>query len=169
MKQYTKIAQIIQLRTKLLPEVFEGNPTVANITGSRALRTVQWGNDVYMVANFSAVENQIATLPDGTWYNYFTQQLQPVGDVTLQPGEMLLLTGKQLQLPNINTDVENVYIPELPNQILPPYNVTIYTISGQAVSVQRNVEQVNLSGFNHGLYLIQLEKNGQRVTKKVIR
>ncbi len=169
MKQYTKIAQIIQLRTKLLPEVFEGNPIVANITGSRALRTVQWGNDVYMVANFSAVENQIATLPDGTWYNYFTQQLQPAGDVTLLPGEMLLLTGKQLQLPNINTDVENVYIPELPNQILPPYNVTIYTISGQALSVQRNVEQVNLNGLNHGLYLIQLEKNGQRVTKKVIR
>ena len=169
MKQYTQIAQIIQLRTKLLPEVFEGNPTVANITGSRELRTVQWGSEVCLVANFSAVYDQTATVPEGTWYNYFTQQLQPAGDVTLKPGEMLLLTGKQLQLPNVNTDVENVFMPENTMDLLPPYNATIYTVSGQAVSVQYNVNQVNMNGLNDGLYLIQLEKNGQRVTKKVIR
>ena len=169
MKQYTQIAQIIQLRTKLLPEVFEGNPTVANITGSRELRTVQWGSEVCLVANFSAVYDQTATVPEGTWYNYFTQQLQPAGDVTLKPGEMLLLTGKQLQLPNVNTDVENVFVPENTMDMLPPYNATIYTVSGQAVSVQCNVNQVNMNGLNDGLYLIQLEKNGQRVTKKVIR
>ena len=169
MKQYTQIAQIIQLRTKLLPEVFEGNPTVANITGSRELRTVQWGSEVCLVANFSAVYDQTATVPEGTWYNYFTQQLQPAGDVTLKPGEMLLLTGKQLQLPNVNTDVENVFVPENTMDMLPPYNATIYTVSGQAVSVQYNVNQVNMNGLNDGMYLIQLEKNGQRVTKKVIR
>ena len=169
MKQYTQIAQIIQLRTKLLPEVFEGNPTVANITGSRELRTVQWGSEVCLVGNFSAVYDQTATVPEGTWYNYFTQQLQPAGDVTLKPGEMLLLTGKQLQLPNVNTDVENVFVPENTMDMLPPYNATIYTVSGQAVSVQYNVNQVNMNGLNDGMYLIQLEKNGQRVTKKVIR
>ena len=169
MKQYTQIAQIIQLRTKLLPEVFEGNPTVANITGSRELRTVQWGNEVCLVANFSAVYDQTATVPEGTWYNYFTQQLQPAGDVTLKPSEMLLLTGKQLQLPNVNTDVENVFVSENTMDMLPPYNATIYTVSGQAVSVQYNVNQVNMNGLNDGMYLIQLEKNGQRVTKKVIR
>lgn len=169
MKQYTQIAQIIQLRTKLLPEVFEGNPTVANITGSRELRTVQWGSDVCLVGNFSAVYDQTATVPEGTWYNYFTQQLQPAGDVTLKPGEMLLLTGKQLQLPNVDTDVENVFMPENTMDMLPPYNATIYTVSGQAVSVQYNVNQVNMNGLNDGMYLIQLEKNGQRVTKKVIR
>ena len=169
MKQYTQIAQIIQLRTKLLPEVFEGNPTVANITGSRELRTVQWGSDVCLVGNFSAVYDQTATVPEGTWYNYFTQQLQPAGDVTLKPGEMLLLTGKQLQLPNVDTDVENVFVPENTMDMLPPYNATIYTVSGQAVSVQYNVNQVNMNGLNDGMYLIQLEKNGQRVTKKVIR
>ena len=169
MKQYTQIAQIIQLRTKLLPEVFEGNPTVANITGSRELRTVQWGSEVCLVGNFSAVYDQTATVPEGTWYNYFTQQLQPAGDVTLKPGEMLLLTGKQLQLPNVNTDVENVFVPENTMDMLPPYNATVYTVSGQVVSVQHNVNQVNMNGLNDGLYLIQLEKNGQRVTKKVIR
>ena len=34
---------------------------------------------------------------------------------------------------------------------------------------QYNVEDVNLNGLNNGLYLIHYEKNGQRITKKVIR
>ena len=68
-----------------------------------------------------------------------------------------------------NTDVENVFVPENTMDLLPPYNATIYTVSGQAVSVQYNVNQVNMNGLNDGMYLIQLEKNGQRVTKKVIR
>lgn len=169
MKQYTQIAQIIQLRTKLLPEVFEGNPTVANVTGSRELRTVQWGNDVCLLGNFSAVFDQTATMPEGTWYNYFTQQQQPAGSVTLKPGEMLLLTGEQLQLPNIGTSVENIFLPVASAQILPPYDVTVYTIDGQTVSAQYNVEQVDLNNLNHGMYLIQYEKNGQRVVEKIVR
>ena len=68
-----------------------------------------------------------------------------------------------------DTDVENIFVPESTLDMLPPYNVTIYTVSGQAVSVQRNAEYVNMNGLNNGLYLIQFEKNGQRVTKKVIR
>lgn len=70
---------------------------------------------------------------------------------------------------SFNTDVENVFIPELSTEIQPPYNATIYTLSGQVVSVQYNVEQVDINALNRGLYLIQYEKNGQRVTKKVIR
>ena len=168
MKQYEIIAQTIQLRTKLLPQVFEGNPTQTNIQGSRALRVVRWGDDVYLAGNFSAVEDQIVTIPDGTWYNYFTQTAQTSGTMTLKPGEMLLLTGKQIKLPTIPTGIENIFIPEGPTEILPPYNVTIYTISGQAISVQRNVEQVDMNGLS-GMYLIQYEKNGECVTKKVIR
>ena len=168
MKQYEIIAQTIQLRTKLLPQVFEGNPTQTNIQGSRALRVVRWGDDVYLAGNFSAVEDQTVTIPDGTWYNYFTQTAQTSGTVTLKPGEMLLLTGKQIKLPAIPTGIENIFIPEGPTEILPPYNVTIYTISGQAISVQRNVEQVDMNGLS-GMYLIQYEKNGQRVVEKIVR
>ena len=87
----------------------------------------------------------------------------------------MILTGSAVKLPEISTNfgfltsVEDVLAPEAITEILPPYDVTIYTISGQAVSHQRNVEQVNMNGLNNGLYLIQFEKNGQRVTKKVIR
>ena len=174
---FHKVGQAIQLRTRLMPQVFEGNPTKVDIGSGKAVRTIQWGSDVFVAGNFSATIEKTVTIPEGKWYNYYEQKEQTETTVTLAPGALMILTGTPQTLPEMqpfyafsrNTDVENVYIPELPNQILPPYNVTIYTISGQAVSVQRNVEQVNLSGFNHGLYLIQLEKNGQRVTKKVIR
>ena len=169
MKQYEKIAQMIQLRTKLIPTVFEGNPTRVDITSGKSIRTIQWGSDVFVAGNFNAVEDQTVTIPEGTWYNYFTQTAQTAGSVTLNPGELLLLTGQQIKLPTIATDVENVLIPELSTEILPPYNATIYTLSGQVVSVQYNVEQVDINALNRGLYLIQYEKNGQRVTKKVIR
>ena len=174
---FHKVGQAIQLRTRLMPQVFEGNPTKADIGSGKAVRTIQWGSDVFVAGNFSATTEKTVTIPEGKWYNYYEQKEQTETTVTLAPGALMILTGTPQTLPEMqpfyafsrNTDVENVYIPELPNQILPPYNVTIYTISGQAVSVQRNVEQVNLNGLNHGLYLIQLEKNGQRVTKKVIR
>ena len=174
---FHKVGQAIQLRTRLIPQVFEGNPTKVDIGSGKAVRTIQWGSDVFVAGNFSATTEKTVTIPEGKWYNYYEQKEQTETTVTLAPGALMILTGTPQTLPEMqpfyafsrNTDVENVYIPELPNQILPPYNVTIYTISGQAVSVQRNVEQVNLNGLNHGLYLIQLEKNGQRVTKKVIR
>ena len=95
--------------------------------------------------------------------------------ITNSPGALLILTGAPQKLPVMrpsylfDTAIEDVYIPETLTEILPPYDVTIYTVSGQAVSHQRNVEQVNMNGLNNGLYLIQFEKNGQRVTKKVIR
>ena len=58
---FTTCAQVIALRTQLMPSVFAGNPTAANIGSGAALRSVQWGNNVYAVANFSATDNQSAT------------------------------------------------------------------------------------------------------------
>lgn len=174
MTAFQKVGQIIQLRTRIMPEVFEGNPTAASLGSGKSLRYIQWGGNVFVAGNFGVTGNQTVTLPSGTWYNYF-QQKQQSGTITLTPGEVAIFTGKQVTLPQMPeaydfaTDVENIVIPEVPTEIIPPYNVTIYTISGQPISVQRNVEQVDLNGFNSGLYIIQYEKNGQRVAKKIIR
>ena len=175
MAAFQKVGQIIQLRTRIMPEVFEGNPTAVSLSDGEALRTIQWGSHVFVAGNFAATGDQTVTLPSGTWYNYFGQAKQTTTTMTLKPGEVAIFTGKQVALPEMpkgyafKTDVENVFIPEMPTEILPPYNVIIYTISGQAVSVQRNIEQVDMNALNKGVYLIQFEKNGQRVTKKVIR
>ncbi|MBQ5387569.1 MAG: T9SS type A sorting domain-containing protein [Paludibacteraceae bacterium] len=171
MEQYTKVAQTIHLRTKLLPNVFEGNPTQANINGGRALRTVQWGKDVFIAGNFSVVENQTVTIPEGTWYNYFKQEQLTANSLTLAPGELLILTSTQVELPKVGLDATTGLDDIINNatQPVPPYNVYVYNINGQLMNQQVNAMSADLTGLNSGLYIVQYEKNGQRVAKKVIR
>ncbi len=102
MEAYRKTAQAIQLRTRLLPEVFAGNPTAATLTSGKTIRSVQWGSDVYVVGNFSASATETSTLPDGTWYDYYADGTKENSHtVTLAPGELKIYTGKQLRLPSV--------------------------------------------------------------------
>jgi len=105
---YTKCAQAIQLRTKVLPKVFAGNPTSYSIGSSVKVRNVQWGSDVYVVANFDAGASQTVSLPDGTWYDYFQGGTKAEKEVTLKAGEVKIFTGYQVTLPNINQDLESL-------------------------------------------------------------
>ena len=174
MAAFQKVGQIIQLRTRLMPEVFEGNPTAQSIGGGKTVRTIQWGSDVFVAGNFAVTGNQTVTLPSGTWYNYFGQTKQTNSTITLAPGEVAIFTGKQVALPvmpagySFYTDVEDVVI-DTPVEMLPPYNVRVYTVNGQMVVSQSNVMEADLTGLRSGLYIVQYEKNGQRVSKKVIR
>ena len=166
---FKKVGQTIQLRTRLMPEVFEGNPTAVSVGSGRALRTIQWGSNVFVAGNFDVSGNQTVTVPAGTWYNYFEQKKQTATTITLAPGQYVVLTGKECKLPAITTDVEDVIFPGTTAEVLPPYNVTIYNVNGQVVSVQNNADQVNMGALMNGMYIIQLEKNGKTVTNKVIR
>ena len=103
---YTKCAQAIRLRTEIMPGVFAGNPTAQSLGSGAKVRYVQWGNDVYVVANFD-ISAQSATLPSGTWYDYYAGGTK-TGTVSLQPGELKIFTGKQVTLPVINTDLESL-------------------------------------------------------------
>ena len=166
---FKKVGQTIQLRTRLMPEVFEGNPTSTNIGGGAKLRTIQWGSNVFVAGNFDVTANQTVNVPSGTWYNYFEQKKQTATTITLAPGEFVILTGKECKLPAITTDLEDLVFPGATEEVLPPYNVTIYNVNGQVVSFQNNVEQVNMGALKNGMYIIQLEKNGKTATQKVIR
>ena len=103
---YTKCAQAIRLRTQIMPEVFAGNPTAAQLGSGQKVRYVQWGSNVYVVANFD-IAAQSATLPSGTWYDYYDGGTKS-GSLTLQPGELKIFTGKKVDLPAINTDLESM-------------------------------------------------------------
>ncbi|MBO7458873.1 MAG: hypothetical protein J6T80_06445 [Paludibacteraceae bacterium] len=105
---YTKCAQAIQLRTRIMPEVFAGNPTAQAIGGGAKVRYVQWGSDAYIVANFDPAEAQTVTLPSGTWYDYYAGGTSASGNITLQAGELKIFTGKQVTLPTINKDLESL-------------------------------------------------------------
>jgi glycosidase len=166
---FKKVGQTIQLRTRLLPSVFEGNPTASSLGSGKALRTIQWGSNVFVAGNFGVTGDQTVNVPSGTWYNYFEQKKQTATTITLAPGEFVILTGKECKLPAITTDLEDLVFPGATEEVLPPYNVTIYNVNGQVVSFQNNVEQVNMGALKNGMYIIQLEKNGKTATQKVIR
>ena len=102
---FTKCAQVITLRTQLMPEVFEGNPTSQNISSGNQLRKVQWGSNVFVAANFDVTGNQAVTLPSGTWYDYLNGASTALGTYTLAPGELKVFTGTPVIAPtfaNIN-------------------------------------------------------------------
>lgn len=101
MDAYKKTAQAIQLRTRLMPEVFEGNPTAAILGSGKMVRTIQWGSDVFVAGNFSATTAQTFTLPSGTWYDYYLNGTTASGTITLQPGELKIYTGTKVSLPQV--------------------------------------------------------------------
>ena len=103
MNQRNLIAAVCHLRTRLLPTVFEGNPTATTITSGKTIRTIQWGSGaqaVFAVANFSDSSPEQVTLPSGTWYDYL-HGAAAVNSATLMlaPGELLVLTGSALSAP----------------------------------------------------------------------
>jgi hypothetical protein len=96
---FTKCAQVITLRTQLMPSVFEGNPTSQNISSGNKLRKVQWGSNVFVAANFDVTSNQIVTLPSGTWYDYLNGATLANSTYTLAPGELKVFTGTPVVAP----------------------------------------------------------------------
>lgn len=128
---YTKTAQALQLRTRLMPSVFDGDPSSVSISSGKKLRTIQWGSDVFVAGNFSATEAQTVSIPSGTWYNYYLQASQTAATVELQPGELLILTGSQQPLPVIG-DVEKLStgIEEVMNVTTPATNVQKFFYNG---------------------------------------
>lgn len=102
MNAYQKIGQIIQLRTRLLPTVFEGDPTAVSVS-SGSLRTIQWGSDVFVAGNVLPATTVNVTLPSGTWYDYLGGGTTATSSYTLQPGEIKVFTGSKITLPVVPT------------------------------------------------------------------
>ena len=168
MAQYVKCAQAIQLRTRIMPTVFEGNPTAVSLGSGKALRYVQWGNNVVAVANFSATATQTYTLPSGTWYNYYVGTKQTATSITLQPGELMIFTGSNVDLPAISTDFSGVKeITASDSRLQPPYDVTVYTLSGQPVWNERNASRTDLERLPRGTYIVRMKNAQGQFTYKI--
>lgn len=144
---FTQCAQVITLRTQLMPSVFEGNPTAVSISSGKKLRTIQWGSDVFVAANFDVSDSQAVTLPSGTWYDYLNGATRANGTYTLAPGELKVFTGTQVQAPTFTNiekrdhqDVEEVISEPVPSvkfmqdgQIFILRGDKVYNIQGQVV------------------------------------
>ena len=146
---FTKCAQVITLRTQLMPDVFEGNPTSVSVNSGSKLRKIRWGNNVFAVANFDVSSNQTTTLPSGvTWYDYLNGATQASSTYTLAPGELKVFTGTPVIAPTFaniqkrdHTPIENVESVETKaykiirdGQVLIVRGDKMYTITGQCIS-----------------------------------
>jgi hypothetical protein len=144
---FTKCAQVITLRTQLMPEVFEGNPSSVTIGSGAKLRKIQWGTNVFAAANFDVSGNQAVSLPSGTWYDYLGGAVKANSTYTLAPGELKVFTGTPVEAPTFtniqkrdHTDVELVETAAPKGhkfirngQMLIQRGDKVYTITGQLV------------------------------------
>lgn len=146
---FTKSAQVITLRTQLMPSVFEGNPTASSISSGKALRTIQWGSNVFVAANFDVNSNQAVTLPSGTWYDYLNGAVKATNSTySLAPGELKVFTSTAVKAPTFtdiekrdHTPIENVSTDEMPQsykilrdgQIYILRGDNIYTVTGARI------------------------------------
>ena len=149
MQGYQRLAQILQLRTRLLPQVFAGNPTQATLSEKAAVKKVQWGNQVFAVGNFSATTEQSVTLPSGTWFDYLDGGQQAASSYTLQPNEIKVFTGSYVAAPVVpdhydegSTPVEYIFSEPVPTSrkmlidgtmYIIREDGTIYTVSGSKI------------------------------------
>ena len=118
---FTKCAQVITLRTQLIPQAFTGTPSVSIGTG-KALRTIQWGNNVFAAANFDVSGNQTVTLPSGTWYDYLGGAVQAGSAYNLTPGELKVFTSTPLQAPTFD-DIQSRATQGVEDVLLPAMNI----------------------------------------------
>ena len=138
---FTKSAQVITLRTQLMPSVFEGNPTASSISSGKALRTIQWGSNVFVAANFAVNGNQAVTLPSGTWYDYLNGAVKATNTTyVLAPGELKVFTSTAVKAPTFtdiekrdHTPIENVSTDEMPQSYKILRDGQIYILRGDRV------------------------------------
>ena len=117
MNSYQKIGQLIQLRTRILPNVFSGNPTSSDLGSGKAARSVIWGSGnerVFVVGNFNAPTDGTTytgavsiSLPAGNnWFDYMANGSTSIAagtNVNLQPGELKIYTATRYALPEVPT------------------------------------------------------------------
>ena len=197
MSQYQQIGQINQLRTRILPQVFEGNPTAQDLAHKRPLRSVIWGegvNRVFVISNVS-VEPQEFTLPEGTanWYDYLANDPNTIKagtKLTLPAGTVKVYTAQYHQLPEVPTeyefddyvDVDNVEFKS--NCIIYPTiaedivfiettedikSVEVINIQGQKVISEGKINSINVSSLPTGLYLIIVNFDNTQEAYKIYR
>lgn len=138
-KAFTKCAQVIALRTQLMPNAFTGAPTV-NIGSGVKVRTIQWGSNVFAVANFD-VNTQAISMPSGTWYDYLNGAARAtVSTCVLEPGELKVFTATPVVAPVFsdiqkrdNTAVELVDSDEAPKSAKILLNGQIYILRGDKI------------------------------------
>lgn len=177
---YKKTAQIFQLRTRIAPSVFEGNPTSADLAHGKQLRSVIWGsgnNRIFIIANVGTTAQNF-TLPTGNnWFDYLagsTSQLTAGKSISLAGGDVKVYTASKYNLPDVDVTklfvgIEDVEAEDAKSSIYPSItsdfvkidseeaisDVQVVALSGAVYSPKYTEEGVvDVNSLEEGLYLL---------------
>ncbi len=156
MNQYKKLGQLIQLRTKLAPSVFAGNPTSSDLGSGKALRSIIWGSGssrIFIIANLGTTAQKF-TLPTGnSWYDYLAgspSQMAAGTSITLAAGDIKAYTVSKYALPDVPNSyafvgIEDVEAEQQPKSSIYP-SVTSDFIKIDSEEAISDVKVIALSG-----------------------
>lgn len=159
MAAYQKCGQIMQLRTKIMPNVFAGNPASTDLGSGKSLRSVIWGTGsdrVFIIGNFDVTGSQAFTLPTGnSWYDYLangTNALPAGQSINLQHGDVKVYTASRKALPNVPAYYDFTGIREVMGYTVP---CSVYpTVSSDFVTIDTDeeIKGVKMVGINGSMY-----------------
>lgn len=183
-------AKVIALR-KMYPNAFtQGNFTTqtAYANWAQGRRISLTHNDLNMVAlgNFQSTASITASpsFPKtGTWYNLFTGEALNVSNtamtISMLPGQLLIYTDRKVDFVNSVdhagvTEPVSVY-PSVTKDIIRINtddiirDVKLYNIRGVLLKTKVNDNQLDLTGCESGLYLIEVDTMAGKTIHKVIK
>ncbi len=183
-------AKILNLR-KLYPTAFTNGTCALNVSVSdwnagRRIALTHSDLDMVVLGNFNASAT-ITGNPNfqktGTWYNLLTGEPLNVTNtamtITMQPGELLIYTDRQIDLPNGISQIgaypdcevypsiasDKVYISTEGTV----RNVIVYNLQGATIKSVTNKTEVDISDLAKGLYFIEVNTLDGRSIHKIIK
>lgn len=143
--------------------------------------------DIIVMANFSA-EMEIMASGDftqtGIWYNYMTgEQIQVKRTnktITLQPGELIILTSRPVENKVAIEEVTNnengcIIYPTITNDLITvvsattPAYINVYSLSGNTVATAQDTDVISLANLTKGTYLVQVQVEDKVSVHKIIK
>ncbi|MDR1653233.1 MAG: T9SS type A sorting domain-containing protein [Prevotellaceae bacterium] len=201
MSAYNKIAQLLHLRTQLKPEIFINGTSAVDVGSGKSVRTIQWeynGTKIVVAGNFNVAGgtqytgSQNYTIPAGTWYNYLNENssLQGNATVTLQPGELLVLTNDwNIVAPawkefDYEADYDEIILNKTGIYIYPTLvdnkiyirtdeqirSIQIISLRGGAVKTYfSNKTEIDVADLQKGMYLVIATTDRHQQAQKIIK
>ncbi len=186
MHAYNKVAQVIHLRTRVRPDIFEKG-TIGNLKlSSGAVKYFTWTLDndkITVIGNFYVKEpsNAASTFSPvqtvkpfsstGVWYDYITSEQINVTStdqtIELQPGDFRIYTNFPFEktidaVNNTKASVANVY-PTVTDDIVRieiPNNtlvdVAVYNMQGQVCAKFNQTNEISLAEMPIGMYILRV-------------
>ena len=182
-------AKIITLR-KMYPSAFTYGTAGLNIgvndwSAGRRISLSHADLNMVVLGNFgtTAISATPAFPNTGVWYNLLTGQqyvvYNPYTSITMQAGDLLIFTDRQINFTNaVNNPTAqincNVYPSVTSSKVFISTStdvrtVNVYNLQGSLAQTAINTKEVDVSGLNKGLYIMEISTLAGKSIHKIIK